>query len=298
MASRLKAVVPKSATPSKPKILIFGRAGVGKTWSALDFPSVYYIDTEGGADLAHYTDKLVASGGMYLGPEQGSNSFETVIDQVKALAVEPHDYRTLVIDSISILFNTAVAEASEDLGDKDQFGASKKAGVSKMRILLRWLRRLDMNVVLIAHATSEWGVGKNGQREQIGETFDAWDRLEYELHLCLQIEKTGKARYARVRKSRLKEFPDAERFAWSYADFADRYGRSVIEAGSAAIALATPAQVSEITKLLAVVKVPDGWEQKFLSDSDAETWAEVPEEHAGKVIERLRKNVSELKEVA
>ena len=90
--SRLKAVTPKAAEPSKPKVLIFGKPGVGKTFGALDFPSVYYIDTEGGADLAHYTDKLEKSGGMYLGPEQGNLSFETVMEQVQALATEQHHY--------------------------------------------------------------------------------------------------------------------------------------------------------------------------------------------------------------
>jgi hypothetical protein len=65
--SKLKAVAPKAAEPSKPKMLIFGKPGVGKTWTSLDFPNVYYVDTEGGADLAHYTDKLEKSGGVYFG---------------------------------------------------------------------------------------------------------------------------------------------------------------------------------------------------------------------------------------
>ena len=47
--SKLKAKDPVNAEPSKPKMLIFGKPGVGKTWGALDFPSCYYIDTEGGA---------------------------------------------------------------------------------------------------------------------------------------------------------------------------------------------------------------------------------------------------------
>src|ERR1700733_12615163 len=98
MASKLKAVDPKAAEPSRPKITIFGKPGVGKTWGALDFPNVYYIDTEGGADLAHYTDKLKKSGGVYFGPEQGASDFETVIEQVKALATEDHSYKTLLID--------------------------------------------------------------------------------------------------------------------------------------------------------------------------------------------------------
>ena len=105
VVSKLRAVTPKAAEPSKPKMLLYGRPGVGKTWASLDWPSVFYIDTEGGADLAHYTDKLERAGGVYLGPEQGSLSFETVMEQVQALATEQHLYRTLVIDSISKLFN-------------------------------------------------------------------------------------------------------------------------------------------------------------------------------------------------
>jgi hypothetical protein len=297
MPSRLKAVVPKAAVPSKPQMLVYGKPGVGKTWAAISFPGVYYVDTEGGADLAHYTDKLLAAGGMYLGPDQGANTFEVVIDQVKALCTERHDFKTLVIDSISILFNNRVAEAAEDLGDKDQFGASKKAGVQQMRILMRWLRRLDMNVVLIAHATGEWGM-VNGKREQIGDTFDAWDRLEYELHLCLHITKQGKSRFATVRKSRLLPFPEGDRFPWSYDDFAERYGRDVIEAAVQTVTLATPEVVAEIEKLLGVIKVPDGWEAKFLADNDAEKWSEVSANAAEAVVKRLRANLEQLKDVA
>jgi hypothetical protein len=234
---------------------------------------------------------------MYLGPDQGSTSFEVVIDQVKALSVERHPYKTLVLDSVSILFNNAVAEEAEKLGTKDQFGASKKAGVQQMRILMRWLRRLDMNVLLIAHAMPEWGMVE-GRREQIGDTFDAWDRLEYELHLCLQITKQGKSRYASVRKSRLLTFPEAERFPWSYDEFAERFGREVIEADVIAIEMASSEQVEEITKLLGVVKVPDGWEAKFLSDNDAELWSEVSAKASAAVITRLRANLAQLKDVA
>ena len=81
-----KAIKPKSANASKPKILIFGKSGVGKTWASLDFPNTFYIDTEGGANLEHYTDKLAKSGGMYFGVEQGSRDFATVVELVKELA--------------------------------------------------------------------------------------------------------------------------------------------------------------------------------------------------------------------
>jgi AAA domain len=288
--SRLKAVEPKAAEPSKPKILIFGKPGVGKTWASLDFPSVYYIDTEGGADLAHYTDKLVASGGVYLGPDQGSLSFDTVIDQIKALATERHSYKTVVIDSITKLFNVAIADEAERLSTarlKNEFGADKKPAVGAMRRLVAWLTRLDMNAVLIAHENPEWGM-VNGSREQIGSTFDCWPKLSYELHLALNITKQGPSRLARIGKSRLLGFEEGTTFPWSYADFADRYGREVIESEVTQIVLATLEQLAEVERLVALVKLPEGQVEKWLTAAGVAEWAEMDTDRVNKAIAHLK----------
>jgi GTPase SAR1 family protein len=76
----LRAVAPTQIEPSRPKIVLFGKPGVGKTFGALDFPQPYYIDTEGGAKQDQYRKKLIASNGGYLGPDQGSREFSTVVD--------------------------------------------------------------------------------------------------------------------------------------------------------------------------------------------------------------------------
>lgn len=287
MSSKLKAKDPKAAEPSKPKILIFGRPGVGKTWQALDFPSCYYIDPEGGANLPHYTDKLKAAGGVYMGPEDGALDFGTVIEQFKALATEKHGYRTVIIDSISQLFNHAVAIEAEALGDKNAFGADKKPAIASIRRLVMWANRLDMNVIFIAHSKSEWGVDAKGTRTEIGQTFDCWDKLEYQLHLALEITKAGPARKAKVRKSRLLGFPDAESFEWSYLKFAERYGKDIIEAASTQIVLATPEQVAEIERLLALVKIPESDIEKWKAKAGAENFSEFTTEQAAGVIKSL-----------
>jgi DNA polymerase III delta prime subunit len=261
--TKLKAVDPKAAEPSKPKILVYGKPGVGKTWTSLDFPGCYYIDTEGGADLQHYTDKLKKAGGVYFGPEQGSLDFATIIDQVKALAEEKHEYKTLIIDSISKIFALEIAKEAERLGEKNGFGADKKAAIAYMRKLVSWLTRLDMNVILIAHEKPLWGVDAKGERSEIGVTFDAWDKLEYELHLCLNIFKQGKDHKARVTKTRLTGFPPAEVFPWSYTDFAARYGKDVLETAAKQIVLATPEQLSKLRGLIEIVKLPEGQIEKW-----------------------------------
>lgn len=286
--SRLRAVAPKAAAPSKPKVLLFGKPGVGKTWTALDFPSCYYIDTEGGADLAHYTAKLEAAGGVYLGPDQGSTDFATIIDQVKALAMERHEFRTLIIDSISKVFAMEIVREAERLGDKNAFGADKKPAVAYMRSLVAALMRLDMNVLLIAHEKEEWGKSKNGDREVVGATFDAWDKLEYELHLALHITKQGSSRYATVRKSRLTGFPDGDRFPWSYAEFASRYGRDVIEKAATPLEIASADQVAEVRRLLDAVKMPDGWLEKCLTAAGVDTIEEMDTDKIAKIINAMK----------
>lgn len=286
--SKLRAVPPKAAEPSKPKVLLFGKPGVGKTWTALDFPSCYYIDTEGGADLAHYTAKLEASGGAYLGPSQGSTDFATIIEQVKALTVEKHEFRTLIIDSITKVFQLEIAREAEKLGDKNAFGADKKPATAYMRSLVAALMRLDMNVLLIAHEKEEWGKSDKGQREVVGATFDAWDKLEYELHLALHITKQGPSRYASVRKTRLTGFRDGDRFQWSYPEFASRYGRDVIEKEAAPVVLANEDQVAEIARLVDLLKLPDGWLEKQLTAAGVDALAEMDAEKADKMINALK----------
>jgi hypothetical protein len=290
--SKLLAVPPESIQPKRPKFLIYGPPGVGKSWVAADYPSCYYIDTEGGADMDQYQAKLRASGGVYLGPGEGSLDFDVVIDQMKALAEENHPYRTVVIDSISKLWNVALTDEQEALGDKDAFGAYKKLPTRKFASLLKWVNRLDLNVIFIAHQKEIWGLNDKKQREVIGYGADAQDKLEYDLHLVLRIAKIGPSRYAYIGKSRLPSFPEGERFNWSYADFADRYGKDVIEKEAVPLDLATPEQLTELNRLLSFVKMPDDWEAKVFKVAGIEAWEEIDATKIAAIIDMLKKRIN------
>lgn len=291
--SRLKAKSPDLTIPGKTKAVMFGPSGVGKTWFALSFPTPYYFDTEGGADLKHYQQKLKDAGGVYLGPEDGTLDFEFLIDQIKALATEKHNYKTLIIDSITKIFQTAIANEQERLGEKDAFGASKKPAIAAMRRLVNWITKLDMNVWFIAHETAEWGVNpKSGNREEIGKVPDAWDKLLYELDLGLWVQKKGNARAAFVKKSRLLGFPDGDVFPLEYDEFAARYGKDFIEAEVKTTTLATADQVGEINRLLSVVKVSDAEIEKVMTKAGAESWYELTTEQADSTIQWLKKKLN------
>lgn len=287
--TKLKGVSPETASPSRPKIMIFGPPGVGKTWVSLDFPSVFYIDTEDGANLKHYTDKLKKSGGSYFGVAQGALSFDEVIGQIQALATEKHAYKTVVIDSISKLFSVAIASEAERLGDKNAFGADKKPAIQQMRKMIAWLTRLDMNVIFISHQKSLWGTDSKGQRSEIGVTFDAWEKMEYELHLCLSIFRQGPDYRARVTKTRLAEFEHGGTFEWSYAEFAKRYGKTVIEQETKQIVLATPEQIANVTRLTETINLPEGQVEKWFKAAGVESWAEMDSDRVEKAIAHITK---------
>lgn len=277
--SKLLAVAPDAVEPKRPKVLIYGPPGVGKTWTSLSFPNVYYFDHEGGADLDHYRVKLQEAGGMYFGPDQGSLDMETVIGQVQALATEHHPFKTMVFDSATKLFNTAISDESERLGDKDVFGASKKSPVRQMARLLKWVNKADLSAIFICHQKPEWGKDDKGNREEIGQTFDCWEKLAYELHLTLRISKIGMGdnakRFANTGKSRMVSFPEGARFDWSYESFSERYGRDVIERDVKQVSLATAEQIAEIGRLVDIVKLPEGTVEKWFAKAAVDGWAEM-----------------------
>lgn len=289
--SRLKAKDPALTNPGKIKMMVFAKSGVGKTWLSMDFPRPFYIDSEGGARLAHYQKKLKEAGGGYLSVEDGANDFPTVLEQIQALATEKHPYQTLAIGSITKLYQTAIANEMERLGEKDAFGASKKPAIQFMRRLVNWIQKLDMNVLFEAHESVEWGT-VNGQRQEVGSQPDVWDKLIFELDLTLRLEKRGNSRVAVVRKSRLTGFPEGESFSSEYAEFGKRYGKDFIEGKVSQIVLSTPEQVAEIERLLGLVKVDEKDVARVLSKANAETWAELSTEQATSTINWLTKKVT------
>ena len=290
---KLLARKPEVTKQGHAKGLIFGPSGVGKTWFSLAFPKVYYIDCEGGADLCHYQERLQASGGAYMGPEEGSLDFPTVIGQFKALAAGGHGFGTIVIDSVTKLYQTAIANEAEKLGDKDAFGASKKPAVAWMRQLVNWTAKADINVWFVAHEGTEWGLDpKTGQRSEIGKIADIWDKLIYELDLTLQVQKRGGSRVAIIRKSRLTGFPEGETFPLEYADFAERYGKDFIEAEVIPLTFATPEEVAEVHRLLEIVKVSEEEIEKGFKKAQVDSWSEMTSEQIQKWTAYLKKKTA------
>jgi hypothetical protein len=290
MASKLRAIQPKEIKKSKAKILIFGESGVGKTYAALDFPNPYYFDIEEGATQEAYAQKLKKSGGAYVGPNQGAQDFVEILEQVKALATEKHGFKTVIFDSITKIFNLEITREHERIiqsGKKDEFGSSKKPAVKYMTRLVSWLQRMDMNCIMVAHSKAEWGKTASGEREEIGKTYDSWEKLIYELDLVLEIFKQGPKRMARVKKSRLAGFEDSDVFEWSYASFAKRYGEEAIESNVAQVELPTNEDLTQFYGLMAQKKTSEETKEKWLNGAKVETFEEMDAEKIRSIIKHL-----------
>jgi hypothetical protein len=271
----LRAKKPEAVT-KRLKLFMFGPAGVGKTTAAIQFPNSYVIDCERGTE--NY-EKLVN--------ESGSAVFQTtdiqeVIAEVKSLLTEKHDYRTLVIDPITTIYNDLLDKCESQVGS--DFGRHYGAANKTMKRLANLIMSLDMNVVITAHAKPEYGQNL----AKIGYTFDGWKQLDYWFDLVVELGKKGKKRFAKVVKTRVESFPDEDVFEWSYDAIKRRYDVNVLEKEAAQLKLATPEQVREIKDLLSLVRLPDGTVDKWFAKAGVDLWEDMPADVVQKCIEYVK----------
>lgn len=149
---------PDLVAPSKLNALIYGEAGVGKTWlagSASRVPTmrnVIYLDAEAGkTTLREHPDVEIL-------PTKRWADYIAVYQALKAGA---HGYRTVVLDSLSEILEQCKdqvmvemkADPENETRDED-IPSLREWGKLQVRLLrlIRLYRDLPMNVIFIAHA--------------------------------------------------------------------------------------------------------------------------------------------------
>jgi len=274
------------------KMLMFGEAGVGKTWAGIQFPKPYLIDTEKGAENDQYVKMLNDSGGVIF----QSNDPEEVIAEVTALMTEKHEYRTLVIDPLTTLYNDLLDRAALEVGT--DFGRHKGLADRPIKRLLNLLVRLDMNVVITSHAKPNWARTKDSRGKdtvvQDGMTFDCYGRLDYLFDLVIHLQRRGEKRIGTVRKTRIDSLPmDSEINPWSYAEFAKLYGGDILERQAVPQQLASAEQITTLSKLTKNLNIPEETQSKWLDKAQATVWDEMPADVMDKCIEWCKKQVEE-----
>lgn len=278
----LRAVKP-TEIQKRLKALFYGAAGVGKTTTAIQFPKPYLIDTEGGSVNKKYVKILEKQGGVYY----KTCDFDDLITEVKALLTEKHNYKTLIIDPLTILYNDLLDKAAAKVGT--EFGRHYGEANKAMKHLVNLLLRLDMNVIITSHAKNEYGQNL----AVLGQTYDCYKKLDYIFDLVFEIQKRGRTeRVAMVKKTRCDEFPEGEVFPLSYDEIANRYGREILEKEAEAQKLATPDQVQEIKRLIELLKVPEETIEKWKKKAESETFDEMSFDFIQRCIDFLKKQIN------
>ncbi len=129
-----------------PRIAIYGGHGIGKSTLASKFPAPIFISTEDGLDSLDVTSFPKAQ------------KISDVVESIKTLIKEDHQFKTVVVDSVDWLIEPLIAESINAQYDEKQqaYGKGQMYMAEEFREILQGLDALrmkrGMNVVLIAHA--------------------------------------------------------------------------------------------------------------------------------------------------
>lgn len=273
--------------PNRFRAIIYGNRGTGKTHLCCSIPNVYYIDTENILKYGKFVKMLLANDSVLIDIAEISE----IIKEVKTLLTVKHNYKTLVIDSLSfpygLLANTEAERliaASKTTIEGTEFGANLAKAKRLTFHLGILLTRLDMNVIVTAHEKTKF---RNSV--EVGLIPDISDKMEYALGTVLHSRLQGTANKLFVEKSRYDEIKMSELLDVSdgYKALKDRFGEEIFVRDSIVEVLATPEQISELKRLIELIKVPDETVQKWMVSAKAQTLDEMNTQHIQKCIDHL-----------
>lgn len=288
---------PAAEVPVRMKLFLFGDTGAGKSWGALSIAAaiggkVAVLDPEQGT--RHYGAKF----SFDVLPTDDLDRLQTT---VRALAQGGHDYRTLIIDPISLLwssFQTQWADRFAGAMQRKSSGRFEEFYEIQLKdwrlikesweLFLRMVIHLDMNVIVTAREKALFDES-GGKLRKMGETFDGEKNLPYwfDSVLRLSVTETGK-RFAATRKDRTGRLPDVgPAWEWDPLIVAEAFGT---RAGHEVTAtLAEQDVIDEIRSLGVTLDLSEG----DLAKRCRQKWGRVgldelrPEE-AKEVLDKLR----------
>ena len=190
-----KLSVSRGARVEPPRVVIHGAPGIGKSTLASCAPSPVFIDLEHGTlqlDVAR-VDNV--------------DTWENMLSAVRALATEPHDFKTVAIDTLDkaewLCWKHLCAkyrvDSIEKVGGKNGqsgYGRGYIAAYEEFRVLARELdalrTRRGMAVIVIAHSKIEKAPNA------LGEEFERWTLKVHKLIAGLFYEGFDAVLFARL----------------------------------------------------------------------------------------------------
>ncbi len=193
--------VKASTKRKRLKILLYGDSGAGKTLFALSFPKSAVIDLEGGTDF--YADRFDFS-------VMDTRSFAEVMEAVDFLENEKHEFETVTVDPVTIIYEALQDGRLEFKAKKNEVDTEnidfnyKDWGQIKRnyKMLMTRLINLDMHVIMIARQKDKNEKNKKGDMVKIGETFDGEKGTPYNLDIFGKLIVENNKRVLLIEKSR------------------------------------------------------------------------------------------------
>lgn len=267
------------------KILIYGEMGSGKSTMACSFPNTAYFDTEDINSKIIFAEAISKNGGAVL----ATGDLDEIISQVKELISTRHDYKTIVVDSLTVAYENAMAEGEKNPEIGSGFGRHIAYADNKTKQLTNLLLRADMNVIITCQAKREYGDGM----KVVGNTYVGFKRLGYIFDLVFESSVLGRNFNAIVRKSRLRSFVTGEEVPFNFTEIMKRCDKEVSDAIPVPIVLATPEQIKEAKRLVSLLSVTDEAVSKWFTKEAVESFEEMDTTAIDKYILAMNKRIEE-----
>ena len=161
-------ILPTGKRPPKGRMsdfsfLVYGPPGIGKTTWANAFPEALFLATESGTELMEAASVEIGSWADFL----------AVQDALRGR--EDHDFRTIVVDTIDLLYPLCIQATCEELGITDpadaEWGRGWRALKNRWINAIHGLRTLKtpsgspMCVVFVSHERSQPIKERRGRKE-------------------------------------------------------------------------------------------------------------------------------------
>jgi len=265
------------------KLFVWGDAGCGKTTLALQFPAPAVIDTESGTHLYAKDfsfDRL------------DTDNWDGAVAAVDWLAANKHTYKTLVIDSITDLYESLLEKWDRKFGGREWQPRDWAKPKKEFKHFLRRLSTMDMNIVMTAQTKTKYSKTEFMKAE--GMTFDSDRKTEYKSDVNIEVFMKPDGHYGRVEKIRgVSGIKRGDEFKLSMDWFKKTFGADIFEQAAEPIKFINPDQEGRIVEIIedANIRYTEEDVNKVSNKEFGDNWTALTETDAAMLLVRLEKAI-------
>lgn len=262
---------------------IAGESGAGKSLWVANLKNALIYDTDIGGGQAPYKKRILDNGSEVV---TTATSFPEILKDLRERARDGRldKTKTVAIDHVTGLQQEGVLRHNPSLSA--DYGRSGDATTREWRQIREFIRHLDFNLIVTAHLKGRWANDK-----QVGMITDGPKNIEADVGIVLYLQR-GASYPGMALVQKWRRDPDDPRgavpanFIFTMENF-EKIAGAGMGKPRAPVALASAEQIKTINDLLAVVKLPDGETDKWLTKAGVESFEDMPADKLDKCIMAL-----------